>query len=152
VSFEELRSLSDEDLFVHLAHEDADAVALLYQRYRRLVFAVAFQVLRDQGEAEDVVQNVFVDLYKINLRYDPAAENATTGRQEITCATPGGEFRPVDAARSFRTDFSLLRAGNGVTRERWTGLVNEFRRGYRTPLSMQRKSLINPTRIEQTFL
>jgi hypothetical protein len=68
VSFEDLRSLSDEDLFHHLAHEDADAVALLYQRYRRLVFAVAFQVLRDQGEAEDVVQNVFVDLYKTNLR------------------------------------------------------------------------------------
>jgi RNA polymerase sigma-70 factor (ECF subfamily) len=72
VSFEDLRSLSDEDLFHHLAHEDADAVALLYQRYRRLVFAVAFQVLRDQGEAEDVVQNVFVDLYKTNLRYDPS--------------------------------------------------------------------------------
>jgi RNA polymerase sigma-70 factor, ECF subfamily len=72
LSFEGLQSLSDEDLFYHLGHEDADAVALLYQRYRRLVFAVAFQVLRDHGEAEDVVQNVFVDLYKTNLRYDPA--------------------------------------------------------------------------------
>jgi RNA polymerase sigma-70 factor, ECF subfamily len=71
-SFEDLRGLSDEDLFFHLGHEDADAVALLYQRYRRLVFAVALQILRDQGEAEDVVQNVFVDLYKTNLRYDPA--------------------------------------------------------------------------------
>jgi RNA polymerase sigma-70 factor (ECF subfamily) len=72
VSFEDLCSLSDEELFCHLGHEDADAVALLYQRYRRLVFAVAFQILRDQGEAEDVVQNVFVDLYKTSLRYDPA--------------------------------------------------------------------------------
>jgi RNA polymerase sigma-70 factor (ECF subfamily) len=72
VSFEELRALSDEDLFVHLGHADADAVAVLYQRYRRLVFAVALQVLRDEGEAEDVLQNVFVDLYKTPLRYDPS--------------------------------------------------------------------------------
>ena len=72
VSFEDLRGLSDEDLFVHLGHQDADAVAVLYQRYRRLVFAVASQILRDDGEAEDLLQNVFVDIFKTNLRYDSA--------------------------------------------------------------------------------
>src|ERR1700730_16856605 len=71
-SFESLRSLSDEDLFQHLGHSDGDAVAILYERYRRLVFAVAFRVLRDRGEAEDVVQNVFVDVYKTTARFDPA--------------------------------------------------------------------------------
>jgi RNA polymerase sigma-70 factor (ECF subfamily) len=72
IPFDELRALSDEELFVHLGHEDADAVAVLYQRYRRLVFAVALQILRDEGEAEDVLQNVFVDIYKTSLRYDPS--------------------------------------------------------------------------------
>jgi RNA polymerase sigma-70 factor (ECF subfamily) len=72
VSFDDLLGLSDEELFVHLGHQDADAVAVLYQRYKRLVFAVASQILRDDGEAEDVLQNVFVDIFKTNLRYDPA--------------------------------------------------------------------------------
>jgi RNA polymerase sigma-70 factor (ECF subfamily) len=71
-SLKDLCGLSDENLFEHLEHNDADAVALLYQRYRRLVFSVAFQILRDRGEAEDIVQHVFVELYRTNLRYDPA--------------------------------------------------------------------------------
>lgn len=72
ISFEDLRGLSDEELFVHLGHQDADALAVLYQRYRRLVFAVASQILRDDGEAEDVLQNVFVDIFRTSLRYGPA--------------------------------------------------------------------------------
>jgi RNA polymerase sigma-70 factor (ECF subfamily) len=71
ISLSQLRDLSDEELLEHLGHQDADALALLYQRYRRLVFTVAFQILRDRGEAEDLVQNVFVDVYKTPLRYDP---------------------------------------------------------------------------------
>jgi RNA polymerase sigma-70 factor (ECF subfamily) len=70
-SLPQLRGLSDEELLEHLGHRDPDALALLYQRYRRLVFSVAFQILRDRGEAEDLVQNVFVDVYKTPLRYDP---------------------------------------------------------------------------------
>jgi len=72
ISFENLRCLSDEELFAHLEHEDPDAVAVLYQRYKRLVFAVALKILRDDGEAEDVVQNVFVDIVRTTLRYDPS--------------------------------------------------------------------------------
>lgn len=72
ISFEDLRCLSDEEVFAHLEHEDADAIAVLYQRYKRLVFAVAARILRDDGEAEDVVQNVFVDLFRTTVRYDPS--------------------------------------------------------------------------------
>lgn len=76
LSFEQLSGLSDEELLAHLGHAHADAIAVLYQRYRRLVFGVAFQVLRDRGEAEDVVQNVFLDLYKTALRFDPTRGTA----------------------------------------------------------------------------
>jgi RNA polymerase sigma-70 factor (ECF subfamily) len=75
-SFERLSRLADEELLVHVEHRDADAVAVLYQRYRRLVFGVAYRVLHDRGEAEDVVQNVFVDLYKTSLRFDSARGTA----------------------------------------------------------------------------
>jgi len=75
-SFERLSRLADEELLEHVEHRDADAIAVLYQRYCRLVFGVAYRVLRDRGEAEDVVQNVFVDLYKTSLRFDPARGTA----------------------------------------------------------------------------
>lgn len=70
-SFDDLTVLSDEDLLSHLDHRHADAVAVLYQRYRRLVFSVALQILGDYGESEDVVQNVFLDIYRTSLRFDP---------------------------------------------------------------------------------
>jgi RNA polymerase sigma-70 factor (ECF subfamily) len=76
LSFENLCCLADEELFSHLEHQHADAVAVLYQRYRRLIFGVAFRILRDRGEAEDIVQNVFVDLYKTSLRFDPSRGTA----------------------------------------------------------------------------
>ena len=70
-SFDALLRLSDEDLFVHLRHEDGDAVAILYERYRRLVYHIALHILRDEGEAEDTVQNVFVDVYHARDTFDP---------------------------------------------------------------------------------
>lgn len=76
LSFEDLCCLADEELLAHLEHQHADAVAILYQRYRRLIFVVAFRILRDQGEAEDIVQNVFVDLYRTSLRFDPTRGTA----------------------------------------------------------------------------
>lgn len=71
-SFDALLRLSDEELFVHIRHEDGDAVAILYERYRRLVHRIAFHILRDEGEAEDTVQNVFVDLYDARNAFDSA--------------------------------------------------------------------------------
>ena len=56
-SFDALLRLSDEELFVHVQHEDGDAIAILYERYRRLVRRIALQVLGDEGEAEDTVQS-----------------------------------------------------------------------------------------------
>jgi RNA polymerase sigma-70 factor, ECF subfamily len=76
LTFGQLSVLADEELLAHLDHGHGDAVAVLYQRYRRLVFGVAYRVLHDRGEAEDIVQNVFVDLYKTSLRFDPARGTA----------------------------------------------------------------------------
>src|SRR5690242_8370078 len=76
LSFEDLCCLADEELVSHLEHQHTDAIAVLYQRYRRLIFVVAFRILRDRGEAEDIVQNVFVDLYRTSLRFDPTRGTA----------------------------------------------------------------------------
>src|SRR2546429_8064333 len=44
----------------------------LMRRYQRRVYALAYQHLRDQDEAQDLAQEVFVRLYRNLERYDPA--------------------------------------------------------------------------------
>jgi RNA polymerase sigma-70 factor, ECF subfamily len=48
-----------------------DALAVLFERYHRLVFAIALKIVRDRGEAEDVTQNVFLEIYNSMAQFDP---------------------------------------------------------------------------------
>jgi RNA polymerase sigma-70 factor (ECF subfamily) len=41
-----------------------EALAGLFNRYSRMVFQIACQVLRDGGEAEELVQEVFLNVYR----------------------------------------------------------------------------------------
>jgi len=41
-----------------------DALAVIVDRYQRLVWSVAQKIIHDQGEAEDVVQIVFLELFQ----------------------------------------------------------------------------------------
>lgn len=67
-----LSSLSDEDVMAHLAAGHGDAIAVLFDRFGRLVFSVAMKLVRDAGEAEDVTQEVFVDLCRTAAQFDGA--------------------------------------------------------------------------------
>ena len=49
-----------------------DALEALFRRYARLVYRVAADILRDPGEAEDVTQEVFLEIYCRAHLYDPA--------------------------------------------------------------------------------
>lgn len=50
---------------------DEEALGHLLRRYARLVHRVAFDVLRDPAEAEDVTQEVFLEVYSRAHLYDP---------------------------------------------------------------------------------
>jgi len=72
LSFDGLRSLADEVVIAHLQAGHGDALGVLFDRYHRLVLHVALRILRDVGEAEDVMQNVFMEIYKVAAQFDPA--------------------------------------------------------------------------------
>lgn len=57
-----LMELSDEDLLLRVEAGDRTAVAILFDRYSNLVFVIGLRILRDRGEAEDLVQEVFLSL------------------------------------------------------------------------------------------
>jgi len=69
-------SLSDEALVMHLRDGHPDALAVLFDRYHRLVLSVALRILRDPGEAEDVMQSVFLEILGSAAQFD--ASRGTT--------------------------------------------------------------------------
>lgn len=68
--YAQLCSLSDEGLMACLQQGHSDALAQLFDRYHGLVFGVASRILRDNGEAEDIVQTVFLEIFQAAAQYD----------------------------------------------------------------------------------
>jgi len=66
-----LLELSDEELMQKATAARHDVLTILFDRYHRLVFDVAVRIVRDPGEAEDVVQNVFLDVFRAMANFDP---------------------------------------------------------------------------------
>ena len=63
-------TLTDEEIVRRVAESDQTAIGDLYDRYRRVVFALALRVLRDRGEAEEVLVDVFLQVWRTASRYD----------------------------------------------------------------------------------
>jgi RNA polymerase sigma-70 factor, ECF subfamily len=54
----------DVPLMVRIASGDSGALGELYDRYSEVAFAVALRILHAAPEAEDIVQDVFVELWR----------------------------------------------------------------------------------------
>jgi RNA polymerase sigma-70 factor (ECF subfamily) len=61
----------DLSLMRSIAAGDREAMALLYDRHAPRVLAVCRRVLGDSGDAEDVVTDVFFELWSRAERFDP---------------------------------------------------------------------------------
>jgi RNA polymerase sigma-70 factor (ECF subfamily) len=78
LSFGQLTRLTDEEIMAHIQSGYDDALTVLFDRYHRLVVSVAFRILRDFGEAEDVTQAVFLEVYQASAQFDPARGSTKT--------------------------------------------------------------------------
>ena len=71
----ELKHLSDEHLMGCLRDGRGEALAVLFDRYEKLVLSIAMKIVRDPGEAEDVTQTVFLDIFRAVAQFDPGRGN-----------------------------------------------------------------------------
>lgn len=55
---------SDESLLALICEGERNALALLFRRYARVVRGVAYKVLRDASEADDLLQEIFLLIHR----------------------------------------------------------------------------------------
>ena len=63
--------LSDERLAECLQEGDSDSLTALFERHGPLLYAIARRILRNDAEAEDAVQQIFLDVFRSIQQFDP---------------------------------------------------------------------------------
>jgi RNA polymerase sigma-70 factor (ECF subfamily) len=64
--------LDEQELMAAVVRGDASAFSALYDRLSPVVLGMCLRVLRDRAEAEEVLGDVFLDLWRRSDRYDPS--------------------------------------------------------------------------------
>ena len=106
----------ETDLILRLQKGDELALARLYERLRRNVYALALELLRSPEDAEEVLQDTFVKLFDNARRFDPARGSARAyiyviARNEARMRLRAARSRPVKANEiDIRRPHSLLHA------------------------------------------
>ena len=79
-----MSGVEDEILVRRVAAGDERALSGLYDRYAGLVYGAGVHYLGDRGQAEDLVQDVFVSVWRNAGRFDPSRAGFSTWIYRIT--------------------------------------------------------------------
>ena len=71
-------STKTEALLVRIARGDADAVGACLERYGAMVWSVVRKAWKDYSTIEDLVQEIFIDVWKSAERFDPEKASEAT--------------------------------------------------------------------------
>jgi RNA polymerase sigma-70 factor (ECF subfamily) len=67
-----LSGSSDDEALAELRAGNQEAFGVIFERYHRLVYSTALRFLRDAGEADDLTQAVFLEVFQKLGQFDPA--------------------------------------------------------------------------------
>jgi RNA polymerase sigma-70 factor, ECF subfamily len=111
--------LSDEQLMTNLDGPEVEvALSKLYDRYSRTVYGVGLNILGDRSTVEELVQDVFLKVWRSSRTFDPSRSSFSTWLYRVTRSAaidlyrkrahkvhpvPNGELH-VAAARDFSED------------------------------------------------
>lgn len=99
---------TDLELLQAVKQGQVESLGMLYDRYSRLVYGLAFKILGNSEEAEDVTQDVFLTLWRQNA-YNPGRGSLSSFLTTMT------RSRSIDKLRARGTKLRFL--------QRWQGLV-----------------------------
>src|ERR1700683_4310580 len=67
---------------------DKEALAGLFRRYARLVRAVGYKILRDDSEADDLLQDVFLFIHQKSAVFDSSRSSARSWSGQMPYQRP----------------------------------------------------------------
>lgn len=140
----------DEVLFEHIARGTQEALAVLFRRYVRRVRNIGWRILRDAGEAEDLVQEVFLYVFRKGGLYDPSKGPARSWLLQVAytqaflrrrALNSHGLYAPAAIDRPAGTDPSFVQGTHhGYTVEGFFGR-NGCKRVWESLTECQRETL-----------
>ena len=68
--------ISDEDLISQISAGSREALALLFRRYARQVYAISRKILRNEAEADDFLQDIFLGVRSEAGKFDVSKGSA----------------------------------------------------------------------------
>lgn len=80
----EVDSISDADLMEQVGRGERQALSILYDRYARLVFSIAYHLVSDQAIAEEITMEVFLRVWEKASTYKRDRAKASTWMTSIT--------------------------------------------------------------------
>jgi RNA polymerase sigma-70 factor, ECF subfamily len=92
---------ADTRLIAAIRSGDEQAMAQLYDRYSSIVYSVALRVLGDTGAAEDILQEVFMQLWRSPGAFDASRGNLGAWLAVIT------RNRAIDSVRRRRSETDI---------------------------------------------
>lgn len=93
---DDIASLRDDELILLVARRQEQALGAIYDRYGRLVYAVALRITGDRQTAEEVVQDVFQNIWNSAAGFQSNVGSLSSWLMGIT------RHRAIDATRSRR--------------------------------------------------
>jgi RNA polymerase sigma-70 factor, ECF subfamily len=99
-----LRLLSDEQVAAQLQAGHADALTVLFERHSARLFGIARRILRNDAEAEETVQTIFLDVYRAIQQFDPAKGKFKTWLLQFGYQRAFNRKRHLLSSRFFVTD------------------------------------------------
>ncbi len=98
--------VSDEALMARICQGEREALAVIFRRYARLVRGVAFRILRDKSEADDLLQEVFLFIHRKSGAFDKSKSSARSWIVQVTYHRAIDRRRYLDS-RHFYTRLDL---------------------------------------------
>ena len=108
---------TDEVLFEQIARGAQEALAVLFRRYAGHIRNIGWRILRDAGEADDLVQEVFLYVFRKGRLYDPSKGPARSWLMQVAYTqaflrrrtlTSHGFYTPAVTDRPAETEPSLV--------------------------------------------
>ncbi|MGF1459025.1 MAG: sigma-70 family RNA polymerase sigma factor [Leptolyngbyaceae cyanobacterium] len=93
---------TDAALFLALQYGNKAALATVYDRYSRLVYTIAWRILNSGPEAEDLTQEIFLNLWQKST-YDPTRSSLSRFLSTVT------RNRAIDRVRTRGNRRRILR-------------------------------------------